>query len=119
MWNIAAVIPVEKGSMGIRVCGKGNNNQQPIEDLSLAPTPAPDIIPGVCNEEVLARGTELLKRTRKGSKNVVLTRTLSSKKKDIAHMKFTMCLAGDLHWKIVSVYIHRTGQVKSLSYILS
>ncbi|KAL5561734.1 hypothetical protein UlMin_031481 [Ulmus minor] len=83
VWNITAVIPVEKGSMGIRVCGKGNNNQQPIEDLSPAPTPAPDIIPGVCNEEVLARGTELLKRTRKG----------------------------DLHWKIVSVYIHRTGQV--------
>ncbi|KAJ1433105.1 Pleckstrin-like, plant [Sesbania bispinosa] len=38
---------------------------------------------GTCSQELLAKGSELLKRTRKG----------------------------DLHWKIVSVYIHRTGQV--------
>ncbi|KAL3632039.1 hypothetical protein CASFOL_025023 [Castilleja foliolosa] len=36
-----------------------------------------------CNQEMLARGTQLLKRTRKG----------------------------DLHWKVVSVYIHRIGNV--------
>ncbi|KAJ0982490.1 hypothetical protein J5N97_010745 [Dioscorea zingiberensis] len=38
---------------------------------------------GLCSQELLARGTELLKRTRKG----------------------------DLHWKVVSVYINRLGQV--------
>ncbi|VAI27450.1 unnamed protein product [Triticum turgidum subsp. durum] len=38
---------------------------------------------GICCQELLARGTELLKRTRKGS----------------------------LHWKVVSVYINRTGVV--------
>ncbi|CAH9081150.1 unnamed protein product [Cuscuta europaea] len=38
---------------------------------------------GVCNQELLARGRELLKRTRNG----------------------------DLHWKVVSVYIHRSGDV--------
>nr|GMD15489.1 VAN3-binding protein-like [Ipomoea batatas] len=38
---------------------------------------------GACNQELLARGRELLKRTRDG----------------------------ELHWKIVSVYIHRSGEV--------
>ncbi|OIW01974.1 hypothetical protein TanjilG_14063 [Lupinus angustifolius] len=38
---------------------------------------------GACNQELLAKGSELLKRTRKGN----------------------------LHWKTVSVYIHRTCQV--------
>nr|GEV38460.1 putative pentatricopeptide repeat-containing protein At5g52630 [Tanacetum cinerariifolium] len=38
---------------------------------------------GMCNQKLLARGSELLKCTRNG----------------------------DLHWKIVSVYIHRTGEV--------
>ncbi|KAH8515451.1 hypothetical protein H0E87_004062 [Populus deltoides] len=38
---------------------------------------------GACSVEFLSRGSELLKRTRQG----------------------------DLHWKSVSVYIHRTGQV--------
>ncbi|XP_010543955.1 PREDICTED: VAN3-binding protein-like [Tarenaya hassleriana] len=38
---------------------------------------------GICSRELLARGCELLKRTRKG----------------------------DLHWKIVSVYINRMNQV--------
>ncbi|KAF3436256.1 hypothetical protein FNV43_RR23348 [Rhamnella rubrinervis] len=75
VWNIAAVIPVEKG-MGLGVCGKGNNSH-PNGSFSGELCPA-DNFP-----DILARGSELLKRTRKG----------------------------DLHWKIVSVYIHRTGQV--------
>ncbi|CAI0465786.1 unnamed protein product [Linum tenue] len=42
---------------------------------------------GICSRELLARGCDLLKRTRKG----------------------------DLHWKVVSVYINRTNQVTILS----
>ncbi|PON94959.1 Pleckstrin-like [Trema orientale] len=80
VWNIAAVIPVEKG-MGLGVCGKANMDD-PNGSFSGEIAPA-DNFPVVCNQDLLARGTELLKRTRKG----------------------------DLHWKIVSVYIHRTGQV--------
>ncbi|XP_062085453.1 VAN3-binding protein [Humulus lupulus] len=80
VWNIAAVIPVEKG-MALGVCGKTNMDQLNA-NISGEICP-PDNLPIVCNQDLLARGTELLKRTRKG----------------------------DLHWKIVSVYIHRTGQV--------
>ncbi|KAM1057887.1 hypothetical protein COP1_031197 [Malus domestica] len=86
-WNVSAVIPVEKG-MGIGVCaGKANNNNG--GDRSSGSSFSDDLVPvdptflGVSNQDLLARGTELLKRTRKG----------------------------DLHWKLVSVYIHRTGQV--------
>ncbi|XP_061338130.1 VAN3-binding protein isoform X2 [Gastrolobium bilobum] len=80
VWNITAVTPLERG-IGIGICGKGNNSNSSTSDSG-------EIINGenflgVCSQELLARGTELLKRTRKG----------------------------DLHWKIVSVYIHRTGQV--------
>ncbi|KAJ0946325.1 putative VAN3-binding protein [Helianthus annuus] len=75
VWNIAAVIPVDRGLKESK--SQGNNNayseQIPSEENFL----------GICNQELLARGSELLKRTRNG----------------------------DLHWKIVSVYIHRTGQV--------
>ncbi|KAB2616134.1 hypothetical protein D8674_022722 [Pyrus ussuriensis x Pyrus communis] len=87
-WNISAVIPVEKG-MGIGVCaGKANNNNGG-DRSSGSSSFSDDLVPvdptflGVSNQDLLARGTELLKRTRKG----------------------------DLHWKLVSVYIHRTGQV--------
>ncbi|KAG4981903.1 hypothetical protein AAZX31_10G028700 [Glycine max] len=80
VWNITAVTPIERG-IGIGICGKGNNSNSSTSDSG-------EIINGenflgACSQEFLARGTALLKRTRKG----------------------------DLHWKIVSVYIHRTGQV--------
>ncbi|XP_077245380.1 VAN3-binding protein-like isoform X2 [Tasmannia lanceolata] len=72
VWNIAAVTPVEKGNGG---SGNFSGELLPQEDnMNLL---------GLCSRELLARGTELLKRTRKGS----------------------------LHWKIVSVYINRLGQV--------
>lgn len=63
VWNIAAVIPVEKG-VGLGVCGKGNTCH-PNGSLSgeLYPT---DNFPGFCSQDILARGGELLKRTRKG-----------------------------------------------------
>ncbi|MQL86930.1 hypothetical protein Taro_019467 [Colocasia esculenta] len=95
VWNIAAVIPVEKGG---NVGGQGHHNhrrhhhhrQQEQQQQVLREKEhnfSDDLVPeenflGLCSQELLARGTELLKRTRKGA----------------------------LHWKIVSVYIKK-GQV--------
>ncbi|CAD6205904.1 unnamed protein product [Miscanthus lutarioriparius] len=92
VWNIAAVIPVEKGGVG----GGGHHqkhgapkqqhhrkmesNGSSISDVSLEEE---NNFLGICSQELLARGTELLKRTRKGI----------------------------LHWKVVSVYINRMGLV--------
>ncbi|XP_010481815.1 PREDICTED: VAN3-binding protein-like [Camelina sativa] len=72
VWNIAAVIPVDKGIP--KGSGGGYRGGE------LAPE---DNFLGVCSKELLAKGCELLKRTRKG----------------------------DLHWKVVSIYINRTKQV--------
>ncbi|KAL3637687.1 hypothetical protein CASFOL_018135 [Castilleja foliolosa] len=82
VWNVAAAIPIEKG---LSIGGKGNNNNSSSNSSGsyyeeLVPE---DNFLAACNQEMLARGTELLKRTRKG----------------------------DLHWKVVSVYIHRSGNV--------
>ncbi|VAI13238.1 VAN3-binding protein-like isoform X1 [Triticum dicoccoides] len=106
-WNVAAVIPVEKGSMGMGGHGHGQKHgatqrqlqqQQPhhhkVQEMGSSNSSSfSDDLPaidqdennflGICCQELLARGTELLKRTRKGS----------------------------LHWKVVSVYINRTGVV--------
>ncbi|KAL3812571.1 hypothetical protein ACJIZ3_013839 [Penstemon smallii] len=70
VWNVAAVIPVEKGNGGSN--GSSSGELVPEENFL-----------GICSRELLARGSELLKKTRNG----------------------------DLHWKIVSVYINRMGQV--------
>ncbi|GFZ08803.1 auxin canalization protein [Actinidia rufa] len=81
VWNIAAVIPVEKGMAGMVVNdggSKGSSNGSFNSEL----VPEENFL-GICSRELLVRGCELLKRTRKG----------------------------DLHWKIVSVYINRMGQV--------
>nr|GEW32889.1 VAN3-binding protein-like [Tanacetum cinerariifolium] len=73
VWNIAAVIPVNRGVKENKNNGKSNDYRE-------------DILPEenflrMCNQELLAQGSEL--------------RTCN----------------GDLHWKTVSVYIHRTGKV--------
>ncbi|RVW54685.1 VAN3-binding protein [Vitis vinifera] len=81
VWNVAAVIPVERG-IGNGVSGNANNTQ-PNGKNSSETFPRENFI-GVCSQELLARGSELLKRTRNG----------------------------DLHWKMVFVYIHRTGQYR-------
>ncbi|CAL0316139.1 unnamed protein product [Lupinus luteus] len=80
VWNISTVTPVERGIV-MRLCGKDNNSNSSTSDSGEIANGENFL--GACSQELLARGSELLKRTRKG----------------------------DLHWKIVSVYIHRTGQV--------
>ncbi|XP_030545874.2 VAN3-binding protein [Rhodamnia argentea] len=83
VWNIAAVLPVEKG-VGIGCGGKADRRaSHPSFGNGGELVAAGDNFLGVCIQEFLAKGTELLKRTRKG----------------------------DLHWKIVSAYINHTGQV--------
>uniref|UniRef100_A0A5B7A5L1 VAN3-binding protein n=1 Tax=Davidia involucrata TaxID=16924 RepID=A0A5B7A5L1_DAVIN len=81
VWNIAAVIPVDKGT-GAGVGTNGGSNGSSNGSYSGELVPEENFL-GICSRELLARGCELLKRTRKG----------------------------DLHWKIVSVYINRMGQV--------
>nr|GLL33164.1 hypothetical protein BC332_07540 [Ipomoea trifida] len=86
VWNMASVIPSDevaaaaaagRGGKGGRSNSNSNGNGY-CEGLDIE-----ENFLGVCNQELLARGRELLKRTRNG----------------------------DLHWKIVSVYIHRSGEV--------
>ncbi|XP_073301115.1 VAN3-binding protein-like isoform X2 [Primulina huaijiensis] len=79
VWNIASVIPVDKG---MRVVNGGSDNGSSNDSFSGELVPGENFL-GICSRELLAKGCELLKRTRKG----------------------------DLHWKIVSVYINRMGQV--------
>ncbi|XP_075473505.1 VAN3-binding protein-like isoform X2 [Primulina tabacum] len=79
VWNIASVIPVDKG---MRVINGGSDNGSSNDSFSGELVPGKNFL-GICSRELLAKGCELLKRTRKG----------------------------DLHWKIVSVYINRMGQV--------
>ncbi|XP_044486714.1 VAN3-binding protein-like [Mangifera indica] len=74
--NVATVLPVERG-----VGGRGNNSHLN-HSFSGELAPGDDFL-SACSQEFLAKGSELLKRTRKG----------------------------DLHWKVVSAYINKTGQV--------
>ncbi|KAE9460630.1 hypothetical protein C3L33_07469, partial [Rhododendron williamsianum] len=85
VWSIGAAVPAaEKGTTVMTTSGCSSDYHEHshgngfVEGLALE-----DDFLDSCHQQLLARGTELLKRTRKG----------------------------DLHWKIVSVYIHRTGQV--------
>ena len=61
VWNIAAVIPVEKGLGVVGNVSNGNSNSSFSGEL----VPEENFL-GVCSRELLARGCELLKRTRKG-----------------------------------------------------
>ncbi|XP_014495532.1 VAN3-binding protein [Vigna radiata var. radiata] len=84
VWNIATVTPLERGIGGIGLCGKSiNSNTSNTSTSDSGEVFNGENFLGACSQELIAKGSELLKRTRKG----------------------------DLHWKIVSVYIHRTGQV--------
>ncbi|TYH36889.1 hypothetical protein ES332_D12G003000v1 [Gossypium tomentosum] len=80
VWNIAAVLPAEKmASVGF--CSKGSNGSH--SNRNNSGELAPEDFLTACSQELLAKGSELLKRTRKG----------------------------DLHWKLVSVYMNKAGQV--------
>ncbi|KAL1220676.1 VAN3-binding protein [Cardamine amara subsp. amara] len=84
VWNIASVIPMDKGLTSTG----GNSNNVNGSNGSSSSNHSGELIQqenflGTCSREWLARGCELLKRTRKG----------------------------DLHWKIVSVYINKMNQV--------
>lgn len=74
VWNVAAVIPVDKGFVG----GSGSNGSNGSSSGELAPE---ENFLGICSRELLARGGELLKRTRKGIKShsysVIVPRELS------------------------------------------
>ncbi|TVU04142.1 hypothetical protein EJB05_50306, partial [Eragrostis curvula] len=103
VWNVAAVIPVEKGAMGGHQRHGGNYNgghshkqllqleHRELESSHSSSSFGDELVPAVeentflgsCNLELLARGTQLLKRTRNGA----------------------------LHWKVASVYINRNGLV--------
>nr|VDD09073.1 unnamed protein product [Brassica oleracea] len=82
VWNIAAALPADKGASSA-LCGQVETKHSGSSFSGELPIAGEDFL-GVCNQELLAKGTELLKRTRG---------------------------AGDLHWKIVSVYMNKTGQV--------
>lgn len=61
--NVAAVIPTERG---LGICGAGNNNGNHNRNCSGEVVCGENFL-GACNLEFLARGSELLKRTRKGT----------------------------------------------------
>ncbi|CAJ2673896.1 unnamed protein product [Trifolium pratense] len=83
VWNIAAVIPVEKNLVGNGNGGGGGGSNGSSNSSFSGELTTEDNFLGICSRELLARGCELLKRTR----------------------------TGELHWKIVSVYINRMNQV--------
>jgi hypothetical protein len=64
VWNIAAVTPVDRG-MGIGLCGNGNNGH-PSGSSSGELAPVENFL-GNNGLDLLARGSELLKRTREGN----------------------------------------------------
>jgi len=87
VWNVAAVIPVEKGAAAAEGGGGGHHqhghkdnsqlkhHQRELESSNSSSSCFSDELAlaeetnflGICTQELLARGTELLKRTRKGT----------------------------------------------------
>ncbi|CAN8275198.1 unnamed protein product [Cochlearia groenlandica] len=86
VWNIASVIPMDKELTSNGVCSSnvvnGSNGGSSSSHSGELLVQQESFL-GTCSREWLARGCELLKRTRKG----------------------------DLHWKVVSVYINKMNQV--------
>ncbi|XP_078442727.1 VAN3-binding protein-like [Wolffia australiana] len=79
VWNTAAVTPLERAHPQARRCRQGAANDDDGSEIEVEEESFLEL----CSRDLLMRGTELLKRTRKG----------------------------DLHWKVVSVYINKAGQV--------
>lgn len=70
VWNVAAAIPIEKNlSLGT---GNNNNNINNNNRSNSSGSSCEELVPeenflAACNQEMLARGGELLKRTRTGT----------------------------------------------------
>jgi len=74
VWNIASVIPMEKG---LTSTGGSSNNNVNGSNGSSSSSHSGELVQqenflGTCSREWLARGCELLKRTRKGNQNSIL-----------------------------------------------
>jgi hypothetical protein len=65
VWSITAGTSLERG-IGIGLCGKGNNNSNSSTSDSGEIINGENFL-GACSQDLLAKGTELLKRTRKGN----------------------------------------------------
>lgn len=76
VWNIAAVIPVDRGARVSKNHGKRSGYSEEL-------LPEENFL-GICNQELLARGSELLKRTRNGIYPTLLLNIMFSL---IYHMK--------------------------------
>ncbi|XP_010545099.1 PREDICTED: VAN3-binding protein [Tarenaya hassleriana] len=81
VWNVTAALTTEKSTTA-GICGQLTTKHSDSSFSGELPVSGQEFL-SICNQELLAKGTELLKRTR----------------------------GGDLHWKIVSVYINKVGQV--------
>ena len=64
VWSIASVIPVDR-VMGVPNGGSSGRNGS-LNGSHSGELPAEENFLGICSKELLARGGELLKRTRKG-----------------------------------------------------
>ncbi|XLR10753.1 hypothetical protein S83_038691, partial [Arachis hypogaea] len=70
VWNIAAVTPLEEGRGGIGICGKGTTNTNYNKYNNTNTSDSREILNGenflgVGSQELLAKGSDLLKRTCK------------------------------------------------------
>lgn len=64
VWNVAAAIPIEKGlSLGT---GNNSSSSNTLGSYCEELLPEENFL-AACNQEMLARGSELLKRTHKGT----------------------------------------------------
>lgn len=69
VWNITSVTPLERGIGGIGICVKGNNSNNNTGTSDSGEIVIGENFLGACSQELLAKGSELLKRTRKGNIN--------------------------------------------------
>lgn len=121
-WNIAAVIPVEKGgvcSQFDKTCRVQKQQRSPTgaavsggSGLNDELQPQEEDFQGIYSLEFLARGAELLKRTRKGK---IFTSFDQCRVGFVLIPSFLVILSsGSLHWKLVSVYVNKMNQVFTL-----
>lgn len=110
VWNVAAVAPLDKGTRFVSG-GNGGSNGSSNASFSGELIPEENFLE-ICSRELLARGCELLKKTRTGKLSLELVKISLLTSKTTFQSLIELLNAGDLHWKIVSVYINRTGQVR-------